>query len=176
MATVLTEVNIFTVSNDGRIASYFGKAKEFQMPEVEHTKIEQKTVGGIGQLKYPVGVKFGNASFTINGFEKEAYRVVANPFSEFTIMVRGNLKEFNGETLIEETPVKAFVRATSNKFSQLGKFTGQENIEQTIDLDPTMTRLEQNGEVLSEIDISNHIWKVAGEDLLANAKKNMGLG
>ena len=57
----------------------------------------------------------------------------------------------------------------------MGTFASQENVEQAIELNPTYSRIEVDGKVLSEIDISNRIWKVDDEDLLLTANKNMGI-
>ena len=175
MTTVLTDVNTYLVSADGKTKSFFGRAKELQIPDVEIQKAETNSIGAISTVKLPVGVKLDTCNLLMNGFEKDAYRTVANPFKEFTIMVYGNLREFNGQEQIDERQVKAIVRGSSAKFSQLGKMTQQENVEMNIDIDPSYVRVEEDNTTLSEIDISNHIWVVDGKDLLAQAVKNMGL-
>jgi P2 family phage contractile tail tube protein len=175
MATVLTDVNIYTVSKDGKQKSLLGIAKQFTTPDAEVVTVEKKGVGDLSGEKLPIGVKLGTATLNINGFDKNLYKIIANPFKEFILIIKGSLKEYSGQTLTEETPARVVLRVSGAKFSQMGTFASQENVEQAIELNPTYSRIEVDGKVLSEIDISNRIWKVDDEDLLLTANKNMGI-
>ena len=57
MATVLTDVNIYTVSKDGKQKSLLGIAKQFTTPDAEVVTVEKKGVGDLSGEKLPIGVK-----------------------------------------------------------------------------------------------------------------------
>ena len=155
--------------------SLFGKVSEFKFPDIEAQTIENKPIDSIGTTNYPVGLSLSNSTVTFVGFSPEAYSQLADMFKEHLITMRGNLRVFNGQTLKEELPIKATLRATTKKITPLGTIKGQENAEFSVELNPVATKIEYKGRTLQEVDIPNNIYIVDGVDKLAKMRNNLGL-
>ncbi|MCR5260643.1 MAG: phage major tail tube protein [Candidatus Gastranaerophilales bacterium] len=156
-------------------ASLFGKISEFKFPDIEAQTVESKPIDSIGTTDYPVGLSLSDSSITFIGFNPEAYNELADIYKEHVITMRGNLRVYNGQTLKEELPIKATVRATTKKITPLGTIKGQENAEFQVELNPVATKIEYKGKILQEIDIPNNIYIVDGVDKLATMRANLGL-
>lgn len=169
MATVLSNAHLFIGT------SMFGKVNEFKFPDIENVTVKQKTIDSIGEYNLPVALKLDDSSIKFAGFSSEAFENLADMQEEHIIIVRGNLKEFQGVTLQNERPVKGLIKCLTNKITALGTIKGQENSEFAVDLIPHALKLEYQGNTMLEIDLPNNVYTVNGEDKLAKMKANLGL-
>lgn len=169
MATILANASLYLGT------SLFGKVNEFKFPDISTVTVDSKPIDSIGTTKLPIGVELDDSSLKLNGFDSTVYTKLSNLDEEHIIIVRGNLKIFDGNVLREEIPVKGTIKAITKKITALGTLKQQENGEFTVELTPHAVKLEYKGTVLSEIDIPNNIWVVDGVDKLAKMKKNLGL-
>lgn len=169
MVAILSQAHLYLGT------SLFGKVAEFKFPDIEAQTVESKPIDSIGTTEYPVGLSLSDSSITFIGFNPEAYTELADLFKEHVITLRGNLRVFNGQTLKEELPVKATLRATTKKITPLGTIKGQENAEFSVELNPIATKIEYKGKTLQEVDIPNNIYIVNGNDKLTTMRTNLGL-
>lgn len=169
MVAILSQAHLYLGT------SLFGKVSEFKFPDIEAQTVESKPIDLIGTTEYPVGLSLSDSSITFIGFNPEAYTELADLYKEHVITMRGNLRVFNGQTLKEELPVKATLRATTKKITQLGTIKGQENSEFAVELNPIASKIEYKGKTLQEVDIPNNIYIVDGKDKLATMRANLGL-
>jgi len=89
------------------------------------------------------------------------------------MQIRSSQETYTGQGRTEEVPVVVFLTGSFKKFP-LGGFKQHDNVEAETALTITYLRLVVNGEDIVEIDVLSNIYKVAGEDLLAQYRSNIG--
>ena len=169
MATILANASLYLGT------SLFGQVNEFKFPDLINVTVDSKPIDSIGTTKLPIGVELDDSSLKLNGFDSTVYTKLSNLDEEHIIIVRGNLKKFEGNVLKDEISVKGTIRAITKKITSIGTVKQQEGAEFTVEFIPHAVKIEYKGSVLSEIDISNNILVVDGVDKLAKMKKNLGL-
>jgi P2 family phage contractile tail tube protein len=89
------------------------------------------------------------------------------------IMIRANLEVWEGGARSSEKPVVIYATCQSKGFP-LGKFKQQDNVELESKLSCTHVKMEIDGVETLEVDFMNNIFKVNGEDRLAQYRANIG--
>lgn len=164
----------FNVYLDGTL-SFLGKASELTLPALVAATEDYAAAGMIGVLQLP-GAKLDAMTARVlwAGYYEEALELGADPFMPRKLQVRGSIERHSDTGLLDEVPVLVHLGA---RFlgTPLGALVAQ-----------TATTLEQNmavhyvkvvvgGVERVEIDVHNQIWKVAGVDLMAKRRTNLGL-
>ena len=167
MTTILTQSTIYIGEN------LFGKASKITAPEIEIDTEEFKA--GIGKYNLPKGINAMSCNVELNGFYKDVFKKISNPFSEINMTIYGSLDTYTNETLSSNEQAKLVLRGSSQKFALLGELEQQENITYPIDFSVSMAALYIGGAELYYIDIPNLIYRKDGADLLAHIKKNLAL-
>jgi P2 family phage contractile tail tube protein len=155
-------------------ASKHGQASQVVCPNVEAIMNEYSSLGMFGTLELPAGFAAMEATFTWTYPDNEAQHAFANPYKAVDIMVRSSKAVYNNGGLVEEQPVAIFLRGLP-KQHQAGTFAGKEAVEPESALAVNYYKLEVDGEEIIEVDVINNIFKVNGEDVLAERKTNLGI-
>lgn len=170
MTKVITDGTVYLGRN------LFGEVSNIKAPDIEPNSLEIKTIGGVGTFSINLmSVKELKSSFTLTGFDAEVFKKVANPNEELTYTIYSDLKEYNGETLVSQKPYTLQLRGSCSKFPLLGEMKAQENTDFQLEFNNTAAKLTVDGAELYDIDVTNHVYKVNGVDLLAKTKANLGL-
>lgn len=164
----ITNANVYINGN-----SFLGKAKSIKLPEVEVEMVEHKTLGMSGTLKLPAGVNAMEAEIVWDGFYPEVAAIANNPFKNPQLMVRADVQVFNAQGLAAEVPMVMILNGTFNKIP-LGEYKPKEATEYSMTYQATMIKQSIDGKEVLYFDVYTNKWRVAGEDILATYRKNIG--
>ena len=90
------------------------------------------------------------------------------------LMIRSSKAEYDNTGITEEKPIVMYIRGYSKTLPG-GSFKAKEDTELESTVSVQYYKLEIDGEEIVEIDVINNIYKVGGEDLLAERRQNLGL-
>ena len=164
----LTNANVYLNG-----VNLLGRAEEVQLPQIKHKTAEHKALGMVGSAEFFSGIDKLECKIKWNALYPEVLLASATPFNSVMIQVRASLETYNGSGKIEEVPANAFIIGTFKEFP-LGTIKPQENAEYETTLAVTYSKLVVNGAELFEIDVLENIYKVNGNDILKEFKKNIG--
>ncbi|MBF0481268.1 MAG: phage major tail tube protein [Desulfovibrionaceae bacterium] len=164
----LTNANVYLNG-----ASLLGRAEEVDLPDIKNTMADHKALGMVGKLELPNGIDKLEASFKWNAFYRDVAILAANPFRSVAVQVRGSLETWDGSGRTAQVPAVVFMTGTFKEFGA-GKHKQHENAEYPNKMAVTYIKCVVNGEVIYEIDVMNNIYTVAGEDLMAAYRANIG--
>lgn len=88
-------------------------------------------------------------------------------------MIRSSKAECETGEMVE-VPIVMYVKGYS-KTHPAGTFKAKEDTELESSLAVNYYRLEIDGDPIVEVDVMNNIYKVGGEDLLAERRQNLGI-
>ena len=164
----LTNLNIYM---NGQ--SMIGRAEEVNLPEIKHKLAEHKALGMIGTVELWSGIDKMEASIKWNSFYADAYSVAANPFRTVSIQGRGSMEVYNAAGRVAQQPVVIYL---TGQFKNVpgGNFKQHDNVEITSQMTVTYMKVEINRQEIVEIDVLSNIYKVNGEDMLAEYRANLG--
>ena len=89
-------------------------------------------------------------------------------------MIRSSKAEYDNTGITDEKPIVMYIRGYSKTLPG-GSFKAKEDTELESTVALQYYKLEIDGEEIVEIDVINNIYKVGGEDLLAERRQNLGL-
>lgn len=170
------KIKIHSVSNanvyaDG--ASWLGKAKEVQVPEVVYKMVDHEALGMVGSTEFFAGIDKMETTIQWNAFYADVLKKMGNPNQSVKLQIRANLRVETSTGLVDEQPVVIFLTTTAKNFPG-SNFKQHENVEMETKLVTTYFRMEINNEVITEIDVLANIFKVGGIDILAKYRRNIG--
>jgi P2 family phage contractile tail tube protein len=165
----LTNANIYADGN-----SFLGRAEEINLPLVKFKNGEHKALGMIGAIEYFSGIEKLEGKIKWNCYYPEVMRKTANPFEAIKLQVRASLETYEGGSRVSQVPVVCYITAQSKDFP-LGNFKQHDNVELENNYGATYCKMEVDGEEIIEIDVEANIFKVGGEDLLAQYRANLGI-
>lgn len=155
-------------------SSQHGLASEVTVPDIVALMSDYKSLGMIGTAEF------------FNGFDKmesivkwtypsnEVQVACANPRKLVDLMVRSSKAEFDGQAMENEVPIVVYMRGFPKKHPG-GVFKPKEDTELETSFSVTYIKLEIDGEEIVELDVLHNIYKVGGEDLLAERRQNLGI-
>lgn len=150
-----------------------GKASELTLPDIVANVEEHKALGMIGSIELPTGLALMTMTMKWAGFYPEVLARGANPFVSHTLQVRANVQTFDASGLVDEQAFKAVVRGRWKK-TPGGSFAAQTSTEFEDELTVSYIKVTLGDRELVEIDVAENVWRVDGEDLLANFRRNLG--
>lgn len=157
---------------DGR--SLLGQIEEFTGPHIKPKMSSFKPLGLLSETELQSGFEKMEAKFKFTSIYAEVLKKVANFFQEVSIQVRSSIEVYTGSSRTAEQPYVCYLRGTF-KSMETPSFKQLDPSEQASEMNVTYCKIEINGEEIIEIDILNNIYKVAGVDMLANYRANLGL-
>jgi P2 family phage contractile tail tube protein len=155
--------------------STHGQASEVTCPEITPVMSEHNSLGSIGTLK-TFAKKFEAMEATIkwNYAENDVMKLCSNFNKPMDIMVRSNKSVFDSGMEVIEMPVVVYMKGIPTKHTS-GTYKSGEGTEGETTFSVHYFKLEVDGEEIVEVDIRNNIYKVDGEDLLAEYRQNLGI-
>lgn len=169
-ANRLTNANVYLEGG-----SQLGRAEEVTLPELVAKSAEHKAIGLVGSLELPSGIDKMSMKIKWNSVYPEVLRQTANIYQALRMQVRSSLEVYSSEGREEEVPVVVHVRGTFKKTPLIGGFKQHDNVENEQEVNVTYVMVEIGGEEIVEIDVLANIYKVDGEDLLENYRRNLGI-
>lgn len=165
----LTNANVYV---DG--GSLLGQTEEITLPSVMYKMAEHKALGMVGTTEFFSGIDKMETKIKWNSYYPEVMKKMANPFKNMKIQVRASLETYGADGRTEQVPCIVYITAASKGFP-MGGYKQHENVEVENTLTTYQCKLEIDGEPIVEVDILNNIFKVEGEDLLAEYRANLGI-
>ena len=155
-------------------ASKHGLASEITAPTITALMTDYKAMGMIGSAEFFNG--FDKLETTIKWTypDNEAQKAFGNFLKPVDLMIRSSKAEYDNTGITEEKPIVMYIRGYSKTLPG-GAFKAKEDTELESTVSVQYYKLEIDGEEIVEIDVINNIYKVGGEDLLAELRQNLGL-
>lgn len=165
----LTNANIYM---DG--GSLLGRVETFNCPTITFKQSEHKALGLNGTAEYYSGIDKMEGSIKWTSYYADQLKKMGNPFTAIRLQVRGSLEEYQDGSRIAQQPATVFLTIMP-KNMPLGNFVQHDNVELETQYGCVYVRLEINGQVITEVDVEANIFKVDGQDLLAQYRQNLGI-
>lgn len=164
----VTNANIYI--NGG---SLLGRAEELELPQVKHKMAEHKALGMVGTAEFFSGIEKLEAKIKWASFYPEVMRKAVNPFETVQLQARASLETYTGQGRTAEVPMVMMLTSAYKEFP-LGQFKQHEPAVVDTVLACYYASMTIDGEDIFEIDVLENIYKVAGDDVLANYRINIG--
>lgn len=165
----LTNANVYIDGN-----SKLGKAEEVNLPMIKHMLAEHKALGMVGKVEFFSGIDKMEAKIKWNSFYADVMKKFGNPIKPMNIQVRASLETYTSAGRTAEVPVVCYITGSAKDFP-MGNFKQHDNVELESNMSVTYCKLEINGELILEIDTLANIYNVAGTDILAQYRANLGI-
>ncbi|MCO5238867.1 MAG: phage major tail tube protein [Chitinophagaceae bacterium] len=164
-----TNANVYVNGN-----SFLGRADEITLPQIKAKMSEHKAAGLLGSLEYFAGVDKLEAKFKWNSFYPDLLKQAANPFQAVKVQVRASLETYEGGSRISQQKLVVYLTGQFRDLP-LGTFKQSDNVELESNMSVTAVKMEINDDEIIELDLEANIYKVNGEDLLAQYRSNLGI-
>jgi P2 family phage contractile tail tube protein len=155
-------------------ASLHGQAQEVTCPDISAVMTDYKALGMVGSVELFNGFDKLEASIKWTFPENDIKKACANFLVPVDMMVRSSKAEFVNGAISVEKPVVIYMVGLPKKH-QGGSFKPKEDTELESTFAVTYYKEEVDGDVIIELDVLNNIYKVDGEDLLAERRQNLGI-
>ncbi len=168
---VLNDANIYV---DGE--NWLGKA-EVTIPEITHKVVEMNVMGIAGGMDVPLVGHIDKLSGSIKfkSVDSEALKVLFNSSYAPILDIRGAMQKYDSEEgTISTFPIKVTIRGFFKKVKLLGFKQGSDETTD-VDYEANYLKIEVDDEEIVEIDKFNYIYRVDGEDLLAEVRETLGM-
>lgn len=156
-------------------SSKHGQASEITCPDVSAVMTDYKSLGMVGTAEFFNGFDKMEATVKWTYPDNEAKKACANFLNPVDLMIRSSKAEYDGnEGIKEEVPVVIYLRGYPKKHAG-GTYKPKEDTELESVFSVLYYKEEIDGEPIIEIDVLNNIYKVGGDDLLAERRQNLGI-
>ncbi|ECD4176987.1 phage major tail tube protein [Salmonella enterica subsp. enterica serovar Napoli] len=167
-SNIISGANIYL---DGK--NFIGKAEEVKLPDIATVVQEHKALGRIGKVELPYGFDKMEGEIKWNGLYPEAAKMVANPFKVYQLQLRASVVRYSGTSRQSEVPLVVTLNVNFKK-SPLGTFKHLEAPDLNSEYGCTYVKMMFDGEEILELDVINNIFRVDGQDMLADYNANIG--
>lgn len=164
----VTNANVYI---DG--TSLLGKVDEVTLPEVKPLMSEHKALGMMSKIELPSGIDTLEAKFKFNSFYPSVMLSIANPYAVRQVQVRASSEAYTGMGKLAEVPVVCHLSGTFKKIP-MGAFKQGENVELETEMNVLYAKMTIGGSPIFEVDTMTNTFKVAGLDILAQYRLNIG--
>lgn len=168
---LLKDANVYIEGQD-----YLGKGN-VELPDISQMVEEHQSMSLAGTMEIPnVGhVQNMEGNLQFNSYDPDAMRRLYDPSVAHSIDVRASVQRYNtGNGQMEEIPIKvvmkAFFKTRSYPTWEESTTEGPQFTYNAMYYKETM-----NGEEILEVDPWNKIYRVNGEDKLAQERANLGM-
>lgn len=165
----ITNANVYI--NGG---SQLGRAKNFELPQIENAMQEFEAMGMVGKAEFFAGLEKMEAKIVWNSFYANVLGISANPTVVNQLQLRSSIDTYGSSGLQAQAPLVIHLSA-SFKSLPLGNFQQHENVELESMMSVYYVKVEIDGVSRLEIDILANIYKVDGVDILAQYRANLGI-
>jgi len=164
----VTNANVYMDGNN-----LLGRAEEITLPQVKHTMSEHKALGMVGKAEFFSGIDKLECKIKWNSYYPDVMKKAADPFKAVQLQARASLETYTGQGLTRQVPVVVYLSGTFKEFP-MGALKQHDNVELETTMNVLYAKLVVDGQEIVEIDILSNIYKVDGQDILANYRRNIG--
>jgi P2 family phage contractile tail tube protein len=164
----VTNANVYLNGN-----SLLGQVKEMDAPEVKFMMSEHNAIGLIGKIEFPAGIDKLEGKIRWNSFYPDTLKIVASPFTAFSMQFRASLEQYGATGRLAEIPVVIYMTAQL-KGLPAANFKQHDNVELEMSFGATYYKLTVGGSDVFEYDVMANILKVGGVDQLSSYRANIG--
>ena len=164
----ITNANVYVNGN-----SLLGKVEEIKLPDVNVIFQEHKALGMVGKIELPAGIDKLEGEIKWNSFYEDVSATVANPFRSVQLQCRSSIESYGGQGRLTELEMVTFLTVMFKK-NALGSFKQHDNVETSSSFTATYVKQVIAGRDKIEIDVLANIFRVSGQDVLANYRRNTG--
>ncbi|QBP09852.1 phage major tail tube protein [Cupriavidus metallidurans] len=150
-----------------------GQAEEVKIPEISVIESEYKGLGMVGKIKLPAGIDAMEAEIKWKSYFEEAMRRVANPFAAVQVQIRSNVEDWDSTGRQRERPLVTYLTVLTKKVMG-STFKQQERTDFPSSYNVHYIRQVFDGNEELEVDVFNNIFKINGQDALAQYRLNIG--
>lgn len=154
--------------------STHGTASEVTCPDITPVTADYKALGMAGSLAFPQGFEKMEATVKWTFADDDIRKACANFFKPVDIMIRSHKVRWDSGGVIDDAPVVIYLKGLPTKH-QGGGYKPQESTEFETSFTVHYYKEEVDGESIIEVDVMNNIYKVDGEDILAEYRQNLGI-
>ena len=170
MAISINRITNANVYLDG--GSLLGKADEIKLPDVTAKMTEHKALGMVGTIDLPAGFDKLEGEVKWSSFYKDVMAKVANPFKFVSLQVRCSVETYTSQGRTEQKSLVTFLTVAFKK-NPGGTYKQHENAEYQAGFSCYYIKQVLDGQEILEFDPMSNIFKVNGEDQLANYRANI---
>ncbi|WP_275760922.1 phage major tail tube protein [Ralstonia pseudosolanacearum] len=164
----ITNANIYVAGN-----SLLGRAEEVKLPDISAIMAEHKALGMVGKIELPSGFDKLEGEIKWNSLYRDVAKTVANPFKAVQLQCRSSIETYGAQGRIQEVALVTYLTVMFKK-NPLGTFKQHENAEFGSAFGATYIKQVVDGEEVLELDYLANIFRVGGEDMLADFRSNIG--
>jgi len=168
---LINDANVYV---DG--ANWLGKAS-IEIPEVAHKVVESKMFGQSGGMEIPLKGHIDklDGKIKFKSLTAESAKVLYNAAKTPLLDVRAAVQIYNQESgAMEIYPIKITMQAFFKK-TKLTELKQGADGDHEAEYAAHYFKLEIDSEEIVEIDKFNYIYKVGGEDVLADMREALGM-
>lgn len=153
--------------------SLLGRAGTITLPDIVTSVEAHRGLGMIGSVEFPTGLDAMVTKIKWAGFYPDVLKSSANPFKAHKLQVRASVQTFGAGGLAAEVPLVCLLTVNWKKVP-LGAYSAGAKQENEDELSTSYIKLTVDGKDVVEIDVHQNVWKVDGEDVLADYAQNIG--
>jgi P2 family phage contractile tail tube protein len=167
--TKVYDANVYLNNN-----SKHGEASEVTCPDIAAVMSDYSALGMVGSAEFFNGFDKMEATIKWTYPDNEVKMATANFMKPVDLMIRSTKSEYDGGGIQSETPIVIYLKGYSKQHQGGGYKKGEDTTpESTFSI--LYYKEEVDGEEIVELDVLNNIYKVNGEDLLAERRQNLGI-
>ena len=170
MSVSINRITNAKVYLDG--GTLLGKAEEIKLPDVTAKMNEHKALGMVGTIELPSGFDKMEGEVKWSSFYKDVMTKVANPFKFVSLQARCSVETYTSQGRTEQKSLVTFLTVAFKK-NPGGTFKQHDNAEFPTGFACYYIKQVLDGQDILEFDPMSNIYKVAGEDQLANYRANV---
>ncbi|MCA8013608.1 phage major tail tube protein [Burkholderia vietnamiensis] len=164
----ITNANVYLSNN-----SMLGKAEEIKLPDVQAIMAEHKALGMIGKVELPGGLDKLEGEIKWNSLYADVAKAMANPFKAVALQCRSSIETYGAQGRVQEVSLVTYLTVMFKK-NPLGTYKQHENADFSSAFGATYIKQVIDGEEVLELDYLANIFRVGGEDMLADFRANIG--
>lgn len=164
----ITNANIYVNGN-----SLLGRAEEIKLPDVAAIMAEHKALGMVGKIELPSGFDKLEGEIKWNSLYKEVAKTVGNPFRAVQLQCRSSVETYGSQGRIQEVSLVTFLTVMFKK-APLGTYKQHDNAEFPSSFTATYVKQVVDGDEILELDYMANIFRIGGQDMLAQYRANIG--
>lgn len=155
---------------DGK--SMLGKCESADLPELKFLFDEFKALGMVGKLELPTnGIDKIDGKLKMNSLYADV-AVKLTPFTYRQIQIRSSVSVHTNMGRVREVPLVTFL-TIAVKNMPLGKLGDHKNADFEYDYTCTYVKQVFDGKEVVEYDALANVFKMGGEDMLADYRSNV---
>jgi len=171
MAIEISKVFNARVYIDG--TDFIARAEEVELPKVKFKFADTKALGIYADSELPTGLDKLEARIKFNSVYPDFIALAADPFTTRTVIIRAPYQVWVQQGVSKTAPLKAELRGFFKEWDS-GKFKKADSTEAEATMTVHYYKLEVDGSEIIEIDTLNNIYKIRGEDKLADYNQAIG--